>query len=170
MNSTQYAIKLERKLIEEFKSNFLKKIGYQPIVLTKIQDKENDGYIKLMTLDQLKELFEPFLPKKYNKKLELGCRLRKREIVELRFIYSFIARRMNYSFVSIAKSIDRDHTTIIYSCEKFADLSETNDSFREKYLMILNHIKKETTPEDYELPNMEHLQDVQYNAQPALLP
>jgi hypothetical protein len=169
MTQTQYAARLEKKLIEEFKTNFYNKVGYQPIVLTKIKDKENDGYIKLMTLDHLKELFQPFLPFKYGKKLHLETKNRYREVVELRIIYSFIARRMNYPFKSIGISLNRDHTTIIHSCETFADLSETNDAFREKYLMILNYIKKETTSEDYELPDMEYLSDVQYNAQPALL-
>jgi len=169
MNPTQYAAKLEKKLIEEFKANFYNKIGYQPIVLTKIEDKENDGYIKLMTLDHLKELFKPFLPYKFGKQLNIECKHRYREIVELRVIYSFIARRMNYPFKTIGISINRDHTTIIHSCETFIDLSETCDAFREKYLMILDYIKKETNIEDYELSNMEYVQNVQYNAQPALL-
>ncbi len=157
MNTTQYAVKIERKLIQEFKDNFFKKVGYKPIVLTKIADEENDGYIKLISLDLLKELFEPFLPFKQRKQITLERHIRIREMVELRFIYCFIARRMNYSFVSIAKSLNRDHTTIMYSCDKFTDLSETDPSFREKYLMILNHIKQETNREDYELSNMEHM-------------
>jgi hypothetical protein len=169
MNQTQYAVKLERKLIEEFKSNFYNKIGYQPIVLTKIEDKENDGYIKLMSLEHLKGLFEPFLPYKHGKILTIDCKHRYREIVELRIIYCFIARRMNYPFKSIGISIKRDHTTVIHSCETFADLSETNDAFREKYLMVLDYIKKETTSDNYELPNLEYMSDAQYNAQPALL-
>lgn len=140
--SKNYAATLERRLIDEFRQKFEEKLGYKPIVLTRINA---DGIenVPLMSLDQLEESFEPFLPLAFGKKLALGVKSRKRELVELRMIFCAIARMMRFTHVSIGIHLGgRDHTTVLHNVTTFANLIETNEGFREKYFVILNHIKE----------------------------
>lgn len=135
-----YAAHLEKKLIDEFKEKFYEKVGYQPIVLTKLLVDENS--IPLMSLEQLGEYFEPFLPNLFGKQLSLSSKVRKREIVELRMIFCHLARNMKYTCTSIGQFIGpRDHTTVLHNINTFKNLIETSEPFREKYEKILTHIK-----------------------------
>lgn len=143
--SQSYAANLEKKLIEEFKQKFQEKLGYTPIVLTKI--KTGESYIPVMTLDELIECFDPFLPINFGKKLTLMSKCRKRELVELRMMFCYIARSMKYNLGVIGNKLGgRDHTTVIHGVNTFVNLIETSDPFREKFQKILNHIKENYEP------------------------
>lgn len=162
--SRMYAAHMERKLIEEFKQKFHDKLGYEPIVLTKVES--NEFSIPLMTLDQLKEYFDPFLPVLYGRKLELFDKSRKRELVELRMMFCYIARTLKYTLNTVGEFTGgRDHTTVIHNVGAFRNLIETNESFREKFVSILNHIK-----ENHESPALDQLDQIQFEPEPALLP
>jgi hypothetical protein len=141
-DTRSYAAKLEKRLIDEFKQKFEEKLGYVPIVLTKVSSQE-DGDLSIMSLDQLASYFEPFLPIVYEKKLALTSPSRKRELVELRNIFCAIARMMRFTCVSIGEFLGgRDHTTVLHNVGTFNNLIETSESFREKYFLILTHIKE----------------------------
>lgn len=160
-----YAANLERRLIDEFKQKFEEKIGYKPIVLTKINADGIDD-LPLMNLDQLESYFEPFLPVVMGKKLLLTSKCRKRELVELRMVFCTIARMMRFTHTSIGYHLGkRDHTTILHNLATFSNLVETHDGFREKYLMILNHIK-----DTNESPTVDQPDQTQRQPQPAVLP
>ena len=163
MNQQDYASRLEKKLIDQFKEEFFQKFEYYPVVLTKInlvmgeEDKS-----PLMTLEQLESYFTPFLPIKHNKVVHLKNKIRIREITELRSIFCYLARNMRYSLKTIGEYLNgRDHTTVIHSVNSFKDLIETCGTFREKYYRVLDHIKQINNIEDGS-PIMERLQEVQY--------
>ncbi len=163
MDCKNYAMKLEKKLIDEFKENFFEKVGYYPTVLTRVQI-DGDVYVPVLPLSRLKDYFDPFLPEPFGFKLMLDARSRVRELVELRNIYCHIARLMGYSFSTIAKSLGKDHTTIIHNVESFRDLLDTDDAFRQKYSTILSHIKQQ-----YESSVMANIDQVQHESEPAVL-
>jgi hypothetical protein len=164
MDSKTYAIQLEKKLIEQFKESFFEKVGYYPTVITRIQT-DLEQYIPMMSLETLQGFFEPFLPTRYDRRLRLQSKDRYRELVELRNIYCFLARQLNYSLVNIGASLGkRDHTTVIHSITCFKNLLETDEGFRQKYITILNHIKKQ-----YESSVMDSPDQVQREPEPAVL-
>lgn len=164
METTAYANKLEKKLITEFKDLFYEKMGFYPIVVTtsKIQ---GDTSIPVMSLQSLKKMFDPFLPKKFDQIIPLESKLRERDIVELRSIFCHMARSMKYNLTAIGELLgNRDHTTIIHNVNAFSDLVETNESFRLKYFTILKYIR-----EQHESPIMDNINQVQRKSQPDLL-
>jgi hypothetical protein len=165
MDSKSYALQLEKKLIEQFKQTFYDKLGYEPMVLTKVQI-DTDEYLPILSLDNLQAMFEPFLPMKYDRKLTLQSKHRYRELVELRNIYCYMARVMGYSLIMIGQSLgNRDHTTVIHNVCCFKNLMETNEPFRQKYLAILTYIKQQ-----YESSVVAKPDQVQCEPEPALLP
>lgn len=163
MNQQDYASRLEKKLIDQFKEDFFKKFEYYPVVLTKINlvmDEENS--YPLMSLEQLESYFTPFLPKKFDKVVQLKQKIRIREITELRSIFCYLARNMKYSLKTIGEYLNgRDHTTVIHSVNTFKDLIETCGTFREKYYRVLDHIKQINNIEDGS-SIMERLQEIQH--------
>lgn len=165
MDSKSYALQLEKKLIEQFRENFYQKIGYYPMVVTQVQV-DSTYSLPIMNLQTLQDMFESFLPIRYERKLTLKSKCRYRELVELRNIYCFLARTMGYSLASVGESLgNRDHTTVIHNVSCFKNLMETDDTFRQKYLRILTYIKQQ-----YEPSVMEESDQEQCEPQPALLP
>jgi hypothetical protein len=163
MNQQDYALRLEKKLIDKFKEDFFNKFEYYPVVLTKVNlITDQSDRAPLMTLEHLESYFTPFLPTRYNKILHLKQRIRVREITELRSIFCFLARNMRYSLKSIGEYLNgKDHTTVIHSINNFKNLIETCDIFREKYFKVIEHIKQINNIEDGS-PIMERLQEIQY--------
>lgn len=165
MDSKTYAQQLEKKLIEQFKQTFYDKLGYEPLVLTRVQ-LETEEYIPILSLESLQAMFEPFLPEKMDRKIPLQSKYRYREVVELRNIYCYLARTMGYSLSVVGESLgNRDHTTIIHNVTCFKNLMETNDPFRQKYQAILTYIKQ-----NYESSVVAKSNQVQCEPEPALLP
>ena len=165
MNPTEYAARLEKKMIEEFRVTFYDKLGYFPTVLPKFSVDTSE--IMLVSLNELKELFVPFLPYRYDSRLNLDCKHRYREITELRFIFCYLAKQMKYTLSSIGAVLGkRDHTTVMNALKLFHNLIETDPVFREKYLNIVNHIKtQQEQPINLtadESSTMEPVQDLQY--------
>ena len=159
-----YAVHLERKLIDEFKQKFQDKLGYEPVVLTKVADSPYS--IPIMSLEQLAEYFEPFLPELFGNTLTLVTKSRKRELVELRMMFCYLARSMKYKLEAIGNYLGgKDHTTVMHNVASFINLMETNENFRSKFLHILNYIK-----ENHESSAMDQPDPSQRESQPALLP
>ena len=133
----------EKNFTKEFIRSFFEKFNYYPTVII---DKNNGGY-NLLSLKQLEECFDPFLPKVYNEVVSLNARHRVRELTELRHIFCFIARSMNFKVKTIGKHLGgRDHTTVLHSVMVFKNLYETDETFREKYRRISNQIKQNYEP------------------------
>ena len=145
MNTTKNKKIIEQELINEFIQNFYEKIGYYPIVILKNGKSSNE--LGAITLNHLETYFETSLPTLYNEKLNLSDKNRTRAIVELRCIFSFIARSMGYTYKEIGFYLGgRDHTTAIYSVKTFKNLYETDECFRSKYFTIINNINNNYEP------------------------
>jgi hypothetical protein len=167
METIQYAAKLERKLVEEFKALFREKVGYTPLVFTK-HDKDA-AEIPLMSLEELDQHFQRFLPVKFGDRVPLQTKRRMREIVELRSIFCHLAKNMKYSLCTIGTHLGgRDHTTVIHGLRIFRDLMDTNDSFRQKFLMIHKHIKENTKSQNYESSALEPMSSAQCDTEPSV--
>jgi hypothetical protein len=135
--------KVEHELIKKFMDNFHKKMGYYPTVVTRENKIENRDGLKILTFDELKDCFEPFMPTYFGKRLTLFSKCRIRTLVELRFIYFFIARCMRYNLSDIGLYFNKmHHTSIIHGITTFRSLYETNENFKKKYHEIINHIKE----------------------------
>lgn len=162
MANFDYAQHLEKKIVDKFKEEFFKKFEYYPIVLTK-ENLVSEDDTHLMSLEELKGYFTPFLPQRFGKVLPLDSKCRMRDLVELRSIFCYLARNMKYSLVSIGSFLNgKDHTTVIHSIKTFNDLTETCMVFQEKYNTILNYIKSQTkSTNKHESPIMEYLPQVQ---------
>lgn len=162
----RYANQLEKRLIGEFKQKFQEKIGYVPIVLTKVATNDED-WVPMMSLEELREYFTPFLPHRNGRVLKLTSKDRYRELVELRNIYCAIARMMRYTLSAIGQSLGgRDHTTVLHNVESFKNLVVIDESFKAKYIQILNHVKEQ----GYEPSVVDQPDQAQYQPQSAVLP
>lgn len=129
-------------LIYDFMEKFRKQCGYYPTVITREAVVENKEGIKLLTMNELSDYFDDFLPSLYNKTLRLNTKLRNRSIVELRFMFCYIARSMRFTLTDIGKFLKRDHTTVIHALNMFHNLYQTDEAFRFRYTTIINSIKE----------------------------
>ena len=138
MNTKEYKKVLEEKLIKEFIERFYEKLGYYPVVMTK----DNSQKYKSLKLNELEKCFDKFLPILGSKKASLSTRNRSRSVVELRFMFFYIARLMKYSLTEIGKYLgDFDHTSVIHGIKTFQNLYVTDVKFRTTYNEILETIK-----------------------------
>ena len=153
MTLSEYKRRVETELINEFVRKFTDKVGYSPIVITEKGSSELD--YKVISLQELEDCFERYLPIYNNRKIGLRHKCRIKEIIELRHTFCFIARLMRYNYTSIGRYLNRDHTTIINSIKTFRNLYETEESFKNLYINILNIIK-----DKYESPIMENFDKI----------
>jgi hypothetical protein len=154
MDTTDYKKKVEQQLIKEFLDKFYEKVGYYPTVLT--DTRESDS-IKILTLNELEDYFTPFLPTIFGKKVTLSNKNRTRFLVELRFIFFFIARQMRYTLKEIGQHVGkRDHTTVLHGLSTFVNLYETDARFKMTYNAIIHNIKR-----DYEPSTLEYLNQME---------
>ena len=144
METAEYKKKLEQELIKQFSDTFFEKLGYYPIVIT---NKEYNSSYKVLTLNELEQYFIPFTPHVFGKKTSLSSKNRTRPLVELRFIFFFIARQMRYSLLEIGQYLGkRDHTTVIHGLSTFKNLYQTDVRFKAQYEAIINQIKHDHEP------------------------
>lgn len=166
MDSQAYAMLLEKRMVEQFKKSFYEKMGYTPVVLTRVYYKGSDEYMPMMTLESLEQHFEDFLPERYGEKLKLSAKCRLRPLVEVRNIFCYMARQMGYSLVTIGQYLgNRDHTTVIHNVATCRNLLETDENFQVKYARILKTIKS-----FYESSALDLFDQVQHQPEPAVLP
>lgn len=154
---------IEASYSKSFVLQFYKKFGYYPTILMKdlIISKIKTNKI---SLNELKRHFKQFLPKSFEKTINLEDASRKQPITDLRFIYIQIARMMNYTLRNIGISLNRDHTTMMHALNQFKNLYETNESFRIKYQQIINYIKSK-----YEPSTMDHLDKMEIKPKSDIL-
>lgn len=131
----------QKETIKKFIHDFYKKYGYRPIVVSRTTLDDNE--IEIMSLEELKECFTPFLPSLYGKTIFLDKRCRMREVVELRQMFCYLAREMGYRLTDIGRSLKQaDHSTAIHSINVFRDMMETDPKYRKKFSIILNYVKQ----------------------------
>ena len=157
---------LEKKLIENFKIDFYANMGYYPVVIT------NDfkrGETHVMTLTELENYFFSFYPRsKNNRFINLMSKNRTKEIVELRCIFVYLARSMDYKLVEISSYLKKHHTTIIHNLDTFNNRMQTSPEFREIFNNIYNYIKSNYLPNDY-VPAMEYFDKIWHKSRPTIL-
>lgn len=71
---------------------------------------------------------------------------------------------MHYGLKSMGNHLKRDHTTVIHNIDVFKNLYETDPRFVQKYLRIINQIKK-----DYEPPTVDDANKAQDQSQSNIL-
>jgi len=144
---------LEKTLIAEFKNKFYRKMGYYPIITTQVID--NEDVIQIMSLNDLEKHFSEYYPFKFGKYHNLRTNARYRTLIDLRVIFTQIARTMNYTFYDIGQYLGgRHHTTIINYAVLFKDLMETSEPFRQLHTSIFKHIKNKTKNESSNLESI----------------
>jgi hypothetical protein len=152
-----YKRRLEAKLIAEFKLEFKEKIGYEPHVLTMMDDDSDIPNIPLLTL---RDTIDEILLEMHGDRLfihdvaRLRNRSRKMELVNMRFIYFKLARLLGHTLDSIGDTMATlrqpryDHTTIRYGIEQFDNLVVRDESFKELYLEVIGKIKLKYSKND----------------------
>ena len=161
---SRYAQKMEAKLIEKFCTDFHEKMGYYPIVTGRAPD------VNVLTLKELKDAFEPFLPLYEGKKISLSSKSRKREIVDLRKMFCYIAKNMKYTLHSIGVELGgRDHTTVIHNILEFNNMIDTNEKFRTEYDLIYQYVLEILNQKKNESSDMGESHQVSDQSKPALL-
>jgi len=152
-----YKRRLEAKIIEKFKKEFKEKIGYEPQVLTMIDESSDIPKVPILMLREFVDgvMKEKFGNEKFGGEFaRLANGSRSREIVNYRFIYFKLARIMGNGFASIGQTIATsktkkyDHTTVMYGCKSFDDLINTNEQFRGVYLDLVIKLKEKFTKKD----------------------
>ncbi len=163
VQTLSYATILKKKLIDEFKQKFYEKLGYHPIVVTKVTIAEQE--VPILTLEELLKCFNKHVPRgKDGRYLSLKSKKRDRELVDLRKIFCTLAKSMGYTLNQIGKFLgSRDHTTVIHNINMFKSLFETNDAFKSKYYIILR-----TITEKYGTSIMENINPTQSQPKPDL--
>jgi chromosomal replication initiation ATPase DnaA len=155
---------IEKRLINNFRRTFYKRLGYYPIVSTQVI--QNDSVISIMSLNELEQHFAHRFPYKFGKHHNLRSNGRYRELIDLRIIFTQIARTMNYTYQNIGQYLGgKHHTTVLNYAVLFRNLMETSEPFRELYTTIFNHIKEKTK---HESSNLESLNQTQCEPQSDL--
>ena len=158
-------IEIENELIENFKNEFYSKLGYYPVVLT---ESGEVCFKKVMSLEQLADLFEDVMPSLYGKKLGLRSKKSVRILVEIRCIFVYLARCLGYKLKAIAKFLNRHHSTIIYNEELFHNMLSTNLMFRKTFEHVFLHIRNNYNPND-ELSTMVYFNKAWHQSQSIIL-
>lgn len=141
MTEDQLKKQKEQELIVNFMEEFHSQMGYYPTVITG-ENVMNKEFMFKISLSELEKHFDNYLPVLYGKIITITSSKRIRPIVELRCIFSFIAKCMGYGLVEIGGFMGKDHTTILHQIKTFNNLYETQENFRDMYYRIANIIKK----------------------------
>lgn len=127
METLDYAVQLENRLIEKYETEFFEKTGKTLIITIHTGD---PVFRKKLPLTVLLEFVNKYVPS-YLKMKNIVYYNRKRELVELRHIYCKIAKRMGHTYGSIGEMLNgRDHTTALNSCTKHDNYYQTDPEFR----------------------------------------
>ena len=104
-------------------------------------------------LKKIKETVE-----KYFEYKDIGVKNRKRELVEARVIYMFLAAELtSYSYESIAHVINRDHSTVTHAINVIYDQWKSQPYYFKNQLIAIKTIHKIIADEE----NLEELFDVE---------
>lgn len=141
MSKQSQKLDLEKRLIEDFRQDFFSQLGYFPIVSTEIRQKNLE--LPLLNLNDLEAVFYICFPEILNKPNLLKKKDRRRELVDIRCLFSHFARVMTYKLSVIGKFLgDKHHTTILHYTVLFQNQMDTNPYFVESYNKVYSYLKK----------------------------
>jgi hypothetical protein len=130
----------ELESVQGFKKSFYRKFGYTPLIILEKPSK-NRPYLT-MSLEELETYFNYFINKRPNcRRYNLKGKDRYREIVDYRFMFTHMARCMEYNLTTIGRYLNKHHTSIIHYQTSFNNMMETSENFKERYIEIFNYIK-----------------------------
>lgn len=147
MNAIDYQKQMAIKMINKFKKEFEEKTDLKiKISVNKYKiyanSNELEEPVKYIGLEDLEYDFLNCLPDRLKHIDILRTPCRKRELVDLRSIFAHIAIKLNFTFVSVGRHIDRHHSTIISLRDKANNLLETDPMFLNLYNEILSKIER----------------------------
>lgn len=150
---------LERKktgieAIRDFKAYFLKEFGLELIVI--ISSPKNKHFkVDLVVLEEItNKILHDMFPGKYPEGIKK--KIRKREIVSLRFCFFKVALEMGYSLTSIGLYLGFDHATVLHGNRTATNLMDTmNSQIILNYNLILNGLK-ERSRDDADVQSDKH--------------
>lgn len=81
---------------------------------------------------------------------QLNSRCRKRTICDARHMYCNILRtKMEYSYIDIGRSINRDHTTAISSVNKHNNLYKSDQKYKALYDRVDRYVEVMSSSDDH---------------------
>ena len=75
--------------------------------------------------------------------IDLDRKIKKRPFVNSRIVYSKILKDRGYAYVTIAKSLKKDHSTIIYYIDSFTSIMQQDSVFANNYIMCKDAFLKD---------------------------
>lgn len=168
MSSEDYQFKLEQKMIREFETLFHTKTGKKITVLIQGRRASN-GWMPTITLSELEKHILLFMsPRNPEDHYDLKAKGRQRSMVQLRMVFSQMARTFGYTYKVIGKYLNRDHTTVIHNVRTSANLIDVGDEiYLELFNGITDYLKEYYKHEsDETLPTAGKVQD---NPEPVVL-
>lgn len=148
MTPTEKKQFIATEMIIKFTKDFKRKTGLK-VMINLYGDNEvlhdfsvsfEDNY-PIVTLRELENLILESLPDTITSE-KFRSKSRERECVDVRSIFSYIARRFNFKYATIGKYLNKDHTTIIHHQRIAENLLATDPIFKSKYENIVNKINK----------------------------
>ena len=98
---------------------------------------------KLLSLNELELMINMHIPDEiFDKYSNIRVKCRKRELIDLRFIFFHIAKKSGYTSITIGKYFKKDHSTILNGWKKFDRYINTDEEFTNKYKVIISYINK----------------------------
>jgi hypothetical protein len=148
---------LERKksgieAIRDFKEYFLKEFG-QEVVIVIGNTKNKRSKIDMNSLEKVaNDVLDELYPGKFPEGIRK--RLRKRELVVVRYCFFKIATEMGYTSTSIALFLGFDHATVLHGNRVITNLIEAmNSQVILNYNLILNELKERSRDDADIQPN-----------------
>lgn len=95
-----------------------------------------------------------YIKKEINKyfNIKIENETRQREYVEARMIYYWICYYFtNMNLTQIARTLGKNHATILHSIRNFPDFIETDKEFKQKFLGVYDLIKKKLKKEPHQM-------------------
>lgn len=136
MDSVEYALMVQDRLVRKFRKEFFEKTGKQTWV--KIEGRDSDmETIRRIPLLELLEFVDGYISENMPIKTIRGNIVRA-ELVKLRYIYAELATMMGYSQLSIGKALNKNRSSISYILIKHKKLIKTD----EKHYALTVRIRK----------------------------
>lgn len=142
MDTTEYTHMKVKTMITDFTKDFKEKTGLDITInlygdndiLSTLPSPSEKGY-PMITLKDLEQIIIETVPFSMNaEKFRSKSRLRK--YVDVRTMFSHIARKFNFQYTTIGRYMHKDHSTIIHHQKKANALLQTDPT----YFAIYSHI------------------------------
>lgn len=134
--------------VEQFKTDFQIMYGISPVVIYTLKP---DVYFPIPLTD-LEEICNSFID--FSGKRNIRDKTRRRHIVLIRQIFFYIGYKMRYTTIYLAKYLDFDHSTVVYSKKLISDLLDINNpEIVNKIKLIYDEVEKRIRTNSIIQPN-----------------